>query len=173
MIEVLKAAKRPVPKYLKTLAIENNKKNHAESAFAMYCFWTGEVELGKIEGVVSTEAGWLEGGEVTRVVYDKERVSLQDLTRMAAVAGCARKVYAAENEVGAIKNVSTGKLDKSYRKARSSDQKKQLSNWKALRKLPGLTEMQLTKVNAFAPSNMNEAMEWLSPRQRSVLGKSK
>jgi hypothetical protein len=68
LVEVLKTLNRPVPRYLETLAVENYTKNHGMGAFAVYCFWTGEVALGRIEGVVMTEAGWIENHEVTRVV---------------------------------------------------------------------------------------------------------
>lgn len=172
MIEALKAAKKPVPKYLETLAIENNAKNHAVSAFAMYCFWTGEMEIGKIEGVVSTEAGWMGGSEVTRVVYDKSKITLQALAEKANAAGCASKVYAAADDVKRVENFSTGKLDGRYRQAKASDQKKQLMAWRSIRELPNLTEMQRTKINAFAPSDRSRALTWLSPKQRQSLAEA-
>ncbi|NOX99015.1 MAG: hypothetical protein GXP30_04655, partial [Verrucomicrobia bacterium] len=172
MIEALKTAKQAVPKYLKILAIESNVKNHAVSAFAMHCFWTGEMEIGKIEGVVSTEAGWMEGREVTRVVYDKSKITLQALAQKAYAAGCANKVYAGANDIKGVKNFSIGKLDDSYRRAKASDQSKQLTAWRAIRSLPGLTEMQLTKINAYATSDRPRALTWLSPKQRRALEKT-
>ena len=36
-------------------------------AFAQSCFWTGEMKLGQIEGVVRTEAGFIGRREVTLV----------------------------------------------------------------------------------------------------------
>jgi peptide methionine sulfoxide reductase MsrA len=30
-------------------------------AFGQHCFWTGEMKLGQIEGVVRTEAGYIAG----------------------------------------------------------------------------------------------------------------
>ena len=169
MIEALKAAHRPIPRYLETVAAEDRTKNHAVSAFAMHCFWTGEMELGKVDGVLSTEAGWTEGREVTRVVHDKEKITLQDLARKARNARCALKVYAPGKEANALKNFPTGQLDARYRKASPSDQKKQLAYWSAIQRLPGLTQMQKTKVNAFIRSDRSKALQWLSPRQRRAL----
>jgi len=48
-------------------------------AFAQSCFWTGEMKLGQIEGVVRTEAGFFKGREVTLVEYAPGQVSLEDL----------------------------------------------------------------------------------------------
>lgn len=173
MIEALKTANRSVPKYLETVAMENNTENHAVCAFAVYCFWSGEVALGQLEGVIETEAGWIDGREVTRVVYDKEKITLQTLVKKAQQAKSARKVYLPGNEASLLKGFPTGQLDARYRKARASDQKKQLESWKAMQRLPRLSRMQKTKINAFAPSSRAKALEWLSPRQRNTLGKVK
>ena len=169
MIEALKETNRPIPKYLEAVAAENKSKNHAVNAFAMHCFWTGEMELGKVEGVVTTEAGWIEGREVTRVVYDKEKITLQALAKKARDVRCALRVYLRGKEANALKGFTTGQLDGRYRKANSSDQKKQITRWKTIQGLPGLTEMQKTKLNAFIWSDRSEALEWLSPRQLRAL----
>ena len=158
-VAALRAAKRQAPKYLEALAMESDTRNHGSCAFAMSCFWTGERRLGQIQEVITTEAGWLDGREVTRVVYAKNSITLKELAKKAAMARCADKVYAPGNE----------QLDSGYRKARESDQKKQIARWNALRNVAGLTPMQLTKINAFAASGQAEALKWLSPRQRSIL----
>jgi len=169
MIEALRAAKRPVPKYLQALHAETATDRLAASAFAMHCFWTGEVALGGVDGVVTTEAGWLEGKEVTRVVYDPTRISLPALAAKARAAKCATKVYAPADGASGLQGFETGVLDERYRKAQASDQKKQIEHWKAIHALPGIIDMQKTKINALAPSNRTAALEWLSPRQQSAL----
>jgi len=172
MIETLKTIKRPVPKYLETVALENNKQNHAVCAFAVYCFWSGEVALGQLEGVIETEAGWIDGREVTRVVYDNKKITLQTLVKKAQQADSARKVYLPANEASLLKSFPTGQLDGRYRKASPSDQKKQLERWKVIQSLPGLSPMQKTKINAYATSSRAKALEWLSPRQKNTLRKA-
>ena len=165
-IKALKAAQRPVPKYLETLIIENDVNNQGECAFAMACFWVGEMELGSIDGVVETEAGYLDGHEVTKVVYMKNEISLDELAAKAAQVKCAQKVYTSSGEKVTVKNLPTGRLSANYRKAGASDQKKQISRWQEFQSVPGITDMQLTKINAFATKDVSKAMEWLSPRQR-------
>jgi len=59
-------------------------------------------------------------------------------------------------------------LNGAYRKARSSDQKRQISDW-PLDRILGMTAMQRTKLNALGRTDRKEAMTWLSPRQRSAL----
>jgi len=172
MIEVLKASKRQVPKYLETVAIENNTKNHGVSAFAMHCFWAGEVNLGRIEGVVTTDAGWIENHEVARTVYNKEKITLRALARKARDAKSALKVYTPDNEANGLKDLSTGQLDGRYHKAKASDQKKNIEGWQALKEVPGLTKMQKTKINAFISAGRAKALDWLSPRQRQALRKA-
>ena len=74
MIETLEKSKRKVPKYLQTIHSVSDRSSHDQAAFAMHCFWTGEYQLGRIDGVITTEAGWLDGREVTLVRYDKTRL---------------------------------------------------------------------------------------------------
>ena len=101
----------------------------------MHCFWTGEQKLGGIDGVIATEAGWLDGHEVTLVRYDKNQLSLNSLAKQAARVRCADKVYTADGR--SLAGLRGGKLDKSYRTASASDQKKQISRWPAIAKSSG------------------------------------
>ena len=167
MIETLEKQKRSVPNYLRSLHATSDHSSHDQAAFAMYCFWTGEQKLGGIDGVIATEAGWLDGHEVTLVRYDKERLSLNSLAKQAAQVRCADKVYTAEGR--SLAGLRGGRLDKSYRTASASDQKKQISRWPAIANVPGINEMQLTKINSLAPKNTEQAMQWLSPKQRTFL----
>ncbi|MGI9241785.1 MAG: VPGUxxT family thioredoxin-like (seleno)protein, type 2 [Verrucomicrobiales bacterium] len=154
MIAALDAAGREVPAYLQGLAPEDDS---ADIAFAMSCFWTGECELGKIDGVISTEAGWLDGREVTRVRYLPGVVDIQELTAQASAAKCADRVYPTPG--------------KGYKKAKASDQARQIRSLD-LDSIPGLTELQLTKLNALLRTEPKKAMAWLSPRQQQALSAS-
>lgn len=169
MISALNATKQRIPKYLQTVAASGDEANHAKAAFSMSCFWTGEYELGKIDGVVATEAGWLDGQEVTLVQYDKSQLSLSSLAKQAAGVRCANKVYSDDGK--SLGRLPGGKLE-GYRPASDSDQNKQISRLTALHSLPGLNEMQKTKINSLAPRNTEKALQWLSPRQRQSLAKA-
>ena len=170
MIETLAKIERTVPLYLQALALENDHKRIGLAAFSMACFWTGEYQLGKIEGVVSTEAGWYDNQEVTLVRYHKDRLQLKGLINRAREVRCARKIYLQPQERKGVLKKKTAPLDlNEYRTARSSDQKKQIGRWLANHQSANLTAMQRTKVNSFFPDSRDQAMEWLSPRQLATI----
>ena len=125
-------------------------------ALSQFCFWTGELKIGGIPGVVATEAGWLEGHEVTLVSYDKSVVSEAEIVKRAKAASCANKVY-------------SGSALKGYRAARESDQKRQLQGTK-FAEVKNLTAFQKTKLNAFARTNPSEAKKYLTPNQLKEIG---
>lgn len=77
-------------------------------AFAQACFWEGQRKLGVIKGVTQTEAGFLDGHEVTLVDFDPKIISSDQLTSKAQAAGVATKTYHSFE---------------SYQKAPDSDQK--------------------------------------------------
>ena len=177
MIAALEKAERPVPNYLRSVALKYDE-NQREVAFAQFCFWTGEHKLGAVDGVISTEAGWLEGREVTRVKYDPDVISLEKLTKIAEQAECADKVYVTnpqatetDNEQPnlGIDDLSFSNLNDAYRKAKDSDQKRQIKKWAALKSVSDINSVQLTRMNALAPSGLDEAKAWLSPRQLTAL----
>jgi len=174
MIQALQAAGRRVPMYLHTVAAER-EPGLETSAYAMFCFWVGEVDLGLLDGVVSTEAGWFDGHEVTRVLYNPQQISLKTLSQNAHAARCAaRKVYTATpSKSPFISNLPVGQLTTDYRAARASDQNRQMIGYESVLNLQSLTEMQTTKVNAYIRSNPQKALAWLSPRQRETLAKNR
>ncbi len=153
------------------LHAEPSTKLSSRVAFAQYCFWTGEMELGQIAGVLRTEAGYFQGREVTLVDYDPAQVSLESLAHQARQAGVADRIHLSvgvEAKGANIEGVKLGApLDGTYRAAPASDQKKQLEGTPFAR-LP-LTPEQATKVNAFVRVNPARAREWLAPSQRSQL----
>ncbi|MDQ3116193.1 MAG: peptide-methionine (S)-S-oxide reductase [Verrucomicrobiota bacterium] len=95
-------------------------------AFAQHCFWTGEMKLGQIEGVVRTEAGFFNGREVTLVEYAPERLALKDLARLAKQAGVADAVHLdpgssaslAGSRLGSRSTKAIARLQQAIRKSR-------------------------------------------------------
>lgn len=170
MVEVLRKIGRPVPKYLTALMLEHDMANHDKIGFAMACFWTGEYQLGKIDGVVATEAGWYDNREITLVTYHKRLITLNALVKYAASVHCAQKVYPLPgNTIDRNRFESKPLLLENYRRAKDSDQKKQLDNWPEIRNISNITAMQATKINSLAPDNRVQALQWLSPRQHEEL----
>lgn len=170
MILTLKKSDKEIPPLLKLLDQETDTSNHAQAAFAMYCFWTGELKLGAFEGVITTEAGHYGGREVTLVTYDKSQLSLKGLLTQATAINCFDKAYVPPNLVKSAKSYTSspvGTLTRGYEKARSSDQKRQIRGT-SYAKL-NLSPAQATKVNSFARSNPQKAKSYLTKRQLSEL----
>jgi hypothetical protein len=124
---------------------------------------------------VCTEAGYFQGHEVTLVEYDPARISLETLAARAKEAGVADRLYlgtGSESEGKVVAGVAIGApLDRSYRTAPASDQKKQLEGtpYASLK----LTPEQATKINAFVRVNPARAREWLTAPQRAALASSR
>lgn len=147
---------------------ESGKSSTKRVAFAQSCFWSGEMKLGQIEGVVRTEAGFFKGREVTVVQYAPERVSLEDLVRQAKRAGVADTVYFDASSQQVAAGMATGPLlDRTYRAAPADDQKKQIQGTPFSRLQ--LSPEQATKVNAFAREDRDKATAWLTLAQREQL----
>lgn len=51
------------------------------ATFSMYCYWTGEATLGRVEGVVASRIGHWGGREIVQVDYDSRRTDLGELAR--------------------------------------------------------------------------------------------
>ena len=66
----LKKTNTTIPAYFK-FAYEEIVAQHASTIetayFSMFCFWSGELKLGPIDGVVKTTSGFMDGREVVKV----------------------------------------------------------------------------------------------------------
>ena len=123
----------PELKQRMALVLKTKPASIKRVAIAQSCFWTGEMKIGAIDGVVRTEAGFIGGNEVTLVDFDPAKVSLENLEKKAKAEGVASQVYKS--------------LD-GYQRAPAPDQKRQIQGTKYSRL--DLTPEQATKVNAFA-----------------------
>jgi hypothetical protein len=167
MIAALGKAGRAVPPYLKLIAAEN-APTLKQAAFAMHCFWTGEMELGKIDGVITTEAGFMSGHEATLVRYDPEVITLAALITEAEKVRCANAVWVPEADLADARSsrLKVGTLS-GYQPALADDQKKQLQGTAAA--ALNLQGAQATKVNSWIRSNAEKAASFLSPSQKAKL----
>lgn len=172
MVEALEAVGRPVPNYLRAVVLEHDREQLRTAVFAMSCFWTGEYQLGSIEGVVTTEAGFYQGREVTVVTYHQEQLALEQLIEEAAARRCAKSVYIESGSMAAESSLQVKRFERSgYRRAPSADQKKQIQQWLTAHEELQLTPLQLTKLNALMPDDREAASSWLSPRQLAQIGR--
>jgi hypothetical protein len=148
MVKALKSYGNPVPEYLKLLGEELSAtfKNNSlqESYFKMYCFWTGEKELGNQDGVLATKAGFINNTEVVRVIYNCDKISKEALNN-----------FAKSNKMTPISNQGQFVWAEG-----DEDYFIQHSDYKYL----PLSEVQKTKINS-ALGFKKTAAEFLSPKQ--------
>jgi hypothetical protein len=168
MIAALQIAKRPVPPWL-TLPASEHSPRLQQVALGMSCFWTGEMMLGQIDGVITTEAGFIGGGEVTLVKYDPTVITFEQLAAAAGKMHCADTIYASAPAIGPTgANATVASKVASlpltgYKPAPASDQKKQLQGTPAAKLR--LTGAQATKVNAWIRQDVAKAYQFLTPPQ--------
>lgn len=61
---------------------ETQKGSGVETAtFSMYCYWTGEATLGRLDGIVASRIGHWGGREIVQVDYDASKTNLEDMVR--------------------------------------------------------------------------------------------
>ncbi len=74
-----------VPPYLELWTEEYlvSEENTSEVIFSMYCFWSGEAKLAEIEGVIKTEAAYLDNKEVVKVWYNNDQLQSSTLLEKA------------------------------------------------------------------------------------------
>ncbi len=157
---------KPVPGYLQVLWKEWSAQARLTktATFSMYCFWTGEKTYGAMDGVISTQAGFMHGREVVSVEYDPEQVSYEDLLRQGAAGKCADQAYTHNAEQATKANDLIG-ADRTRERAtfRSDHTPKYYlaqTDWKYV----PMTPMQATKVNARLGQGQRFE-DLLSPRQ--------
>ncbi|WP_172966856.1 VPGUxxT family thioredoxin-like (seleno)protein, type 2 [Patiriisocius marinistellae] len=145
IVNVLENDGKIVPKYITLLGEELKAKKYGavkEAQYKMYCFWTGEKQLGSQEGVLETKAGF-NSGEVVKVKYDETKISKEQLD-----------TFASKNQMQPIAN-------KSFRwSEKDEDYYLKHSKYKYL----ALTELQKTKINS-ALGSRKDATQYLSPSQ--------
>lgn len=132
----------------KELTVTNSNKKDAY--YSMYCFWTGEKQLGSQNGVLNTEAGFMSGHEVVKVTYDSDAMDTEALD-----------AFAKANQMQPIPQTAT------YRWAQNDED--YYLNHTDFKYLP-LTALQRTKINT-AIGNRQDALKYLSPKQLQWLQK--
>ena len=170
MISALRAADRPIPKYLDLLVLGTRQRSSARATFSMPCYWRGEVCLGGVDGVLATRAGWLGGREVVEVRFDAVQVRYEDVLEAVADRGCADGVFAHGPKQRAVARTAFGdrvfSADGFARSAKASDQKYYLTQ--AGVDTSGWTDLQRVHANS-ALALGKDFKEVLSPRQRARL----
>lgn len=83
------------PNYLNLLCEELTAEDQGTqtATLSMYCFWTGEGQLGQLDGVVATEPGFMNGHEVVQVKFNPNIISFEKLVKAGNQVSCADQVF--------------------------------------------------------------------------------
>ncbi len=185
LVASLEAANRSVPEYVRLVAADANLAPDAASksgkaTFAMHCYWEGEAKLGRLSGVLSTRAAWVDGKEVVDITYDPSILDYHQLVDQAKSIECASTVYARTTEQFDIAKKLVGNhsqlvpADFIPRSAADSEQKYYLRN--SIYALLDLSGLQAVKINSLLADNKVAASDieaLLSSRQRENLERKK
>ena len=143
MIFALNIYGNQIPSYTKLLGIELSSTKVKKRTYQMYCFWTGEKELGNQNGVLTTKAGFQQGAEVVQLSYNPNVISKQKLDKIAI----ARKMKPVHNG-----NFKWSEKDEDYYIQHSK-----------YASIP-LSSLQRTKINSALGNGKNPEI-YLSPSQ--------
>jgi copper chaperone CopZ len=155
-----------IPEYLDLLYQEVASSDLRETHLSMYCFWSGEKNLGALDGVVATKAGFMNGTEVVKVKYDASKVSEEKLIQYASKKQCADAIYTNDRreEKAAQKFKIKTKREGEFR----PDGEPKYYIYKSDYRYLPMTSLQALKVNT-ALSRQLSPDEYLSPRQLELL----
>lgn len=158
---LIKSGKR-VPAWMEILEEEfgADARGTEKAYIGMYCFWSGEKHYGRIEGVISTRAGFMGGSEVVEVEYRPDRISLEQLLRRGMESGNADRLFVGDihqkSPVGTIETRRQGPF-------REDPELKYYLYKSNYRFLP-MTRLQAARVNA-ALGEGRPPESYLSPGQ--------
>ncbi len=140
------------------------------ATFSMYCYWTGEAALGKLEGVKKTKIGSLNHKEVVEVLYDAKETNVKE---MAETLKQHRSFYHLLHRTEAEKKTAQKLLSKGDLKSGSGEVRYIASKHSLkvthpdLYKL-NLTEKQAIKLNTWAHFG-GKMPDVLTPEQKEKL----
>lgn len=166
MVASLKAVGREIPEYLQILhdEVEVSFRPTERATFAMSCFWEGEAALGKIEGILSTIPGYLNGNEVVKVEYDPSVISYADLVKKAQTQQCALRVFTRTGKQHEVARTLVGNAAVTSEESVRPDSEPKYYLSKTLLRFVPMTPLQAAHVNA-AVGDGDDPANFLSPRQ--------
>ena len=174
MIDALSAYDQAIPEYLLLLKEEltAEKRGTQTAVLGMYCFWSGEKNIGAIGGVTNTTAGFMGGKEVVKVEYDPTIISFDQLIKTAKKSGNADHVFTSKEHEKSIvtKIIGTNKTSKLSRFRIDKEPRYYLS--KTVYQYLPMTAMQATKVNSLLAHGQSPN-HLLSPKQLMILKRLK
>lgn len=154
------------PKYLNLLCEELTAEAEGTqtATLSMYCFWTGEGQLGQLEGVVATEPGFMNGREVVQVQFNPNIISFEKLVKAGNQVQCADQVFTNDNQQKTVaeKVLGKNKVADSNHFRLDQDRKYYLS--RTIYRFVPMTPLQAARANALVGKGKS-LNEILSPKQ--------
>ncbi|MCB9276363.1 MAG: thioredoxin family protein [Lewinellaceae bacterium] len=95
MVFALEQHGQAVPAYLRLFyeELQAERQGTETLTLSMYCFWTGEKQLGQLDGVVDTHTGFMNGQEVVQVTYNPGVLSFEAIVKTGRQQHCADRVF--------------------------------------------------------------------------------
>ncbi|MEM9917631.1 MAG: VPGUxxT family thioredoxin-like (seleno)protein, type 2 [Bacteroidota bacterium] len=170
MKRALKGQFQDVPLYLQLLEAElaAEAKGTKKAVFSMYCFWTGEKEIGGLEGVVETQAGFMNGREVVEVSYDPSQISYEALLEQAHKSRCADEVFTNDPQQKAQSQKKLGKKAVGQQSAFRPDGQPKYYLYNSVYRHVPMTQLQAARVNSLL-GRRQLPEQVLSPRQQALV----
>lgn len=163
MTEVLS---KKTPNYLNLLCEEliAEAEGTQTATLSMYCFWTGEGQLGQLDGVVATEPGFMNGREVVQVKFNPNIISFEKLVKTGNQVQCADQVFTNDNQQKTIAEKVLGKnsVDDINNFRLDNDRKYYLS--KTIYRFVPMTPTQAARANSLVGKGKSPNVV-LSPKQ--------
>ncbi|MCB0663543.1 MAG: thioredoxin family protein [Saprospiraceae bacterium] len=173
MIYALQRESIAVPGYLSLLEAElkSRDKGLETTTLSMYCFWSGEKNLGAIDGVVETQAGFMNGAEVVSVSYDPEKVSMEEILQEAQQAKCVYKVFSDNPEQIEAAITVLGSNSSSGKGNFKQDKEPKYYLTQTYYRFVPMTQLQAARVNSSLAKGENPD-QYLSKGQLAILKKA-
>jgi len=167
MRAALKKQHIEIPRYLEILKEEAflQTASPKELYFQMYCFWSGESAFGIAEGILGTEAGFMNGNEVVRVSFNPNVISAEKIIQFAKDHHLADRFYA-KDPSSFNRNLS---VEKSGHFRRDPETKYYL--YKSSYRIIPMTSLQSLRINHELATE-GDPKSLLSPRQLAWYSKN-
>ena len=89
----LRSKNQPLPEYFRLIAKEFTPGARQTAVFAVGCYWEGDRDLGRLDGVLATRTGTAGGEELVEAEYDPRQVDYSHLAGMMKRMACFRRAY--------------------------------------------------------------------------------
>lgn len=158
---LIKTGKK-IPVYLQLLEEELLANMHGlqTATLGMYCFWSGELEYGRIPGVIATRALYTGSGEAVEIKYDPLQISLKRLIEIGKQKHVADLLYLESGEKTDL-DIKTTPLRSTKMRI---DPETKYYLFKSHYKSVPMTELQALKANSLIAEGQS-CLSVLSPRQ--------